>query len=295
MVPDAVRREVEAAFGPFTVAARVGGGCIHPALRIEFGGRSRFLKYGERSPVGFFAAEAEGLRQLAAAASQIRVPEVDGWSDVGAGREYGWVVMEWLEPGAPGSDYPERLAAGLSELHQPVEMGWGWDRSGFIGTLSQSNEGTASWADFWRARRLEPQLTLARQSGRLPGKLAEWDRLFADLPRLLAQGEEDGPSLLHGDLWSGNVLATQQGVPAIVDPAAYYGHREVDLAMFELFGGPGSRFFSAYEALRPLQPGYHEWRRGIYQLYYLLVHVNLFGDGYIASTASTLRTVLASA
>ncbi len=294
MVPDAVRREVEAAFAPFTVAARVGGGCIHPALRIESGGGSRFLKYGERAPEGFFAAEAEGLRQLAAATSQIRVPEVDGWSDAGPGREYGWILMEWLEPGAPGGDYPERLAAGLNELHQRAEAGWGWDRAGFIGTLPQANGATVGWADFWRTRRLEPQLALAHESGRLPGKLADWDRLFADLPRLLAAGEEDGPSLLHGDLWSGNILATQQGHPAIVDPAAYHGHREVDLAMAELFGSPGSRFFHAYEALRPLQPGYGEWRRGIYQLYYLLVHVNLFGDGYIAPTASTLRAVLAS-
>lgn len=294
MVPDAVRGEVEAAFGPFTVAARVGGGCIHPAVRIESDGRSRFLKYGERAPEGFFATEAEGLMQLAAATSQIRVPEVEVWSDAVAGRDYGWIVMEWLEPGAQAHDYPERLAAGLTELHESAGVGWGWNRSGFIGMLPQSNESAATWADFWLTRRLQPQLALARKAGRLPGKLADWDRLFADLSRLLAAGEEDGPSLLHGDLWTGNVLATQQGDPAIVDPAVYCGHREVDLAMFELFGGPGSRFFSAYEALRPLQPGYREWRRGIYQLYYLLVHVNLFGDGYIAPSAATLRAVLAS-
>lgn len=295
MVPDVVRGEVEARFGPFEAVARVGGGCIHPAVRIEMATGTRFLKYGLHPDPGFFAAEAEGLRQLAGATRQIRVPEVEGYSDADNGRPAGWIMMEWLEAGAPGEDFDERLARGLSELHERVAAGWGWERPGYIGSLPQANEGMASWPEFWRSRRLVPQLSLARDRGRLPGRQAERDRLLADIPDLLEAGEVDGPSLLHGDLWSGNILATQEGNPAIVDPAVYRGHREVDLAMAELFGGPGSRFFHEYEAHRPLQPGYREWRRGIYQLYYLLVHVNLFGDGYIAPTAATLRAVLASA
>ncbi|HEX8673749.1 MAG TPA: fructosamine kinase family protein, partial [Longimicrobium sp.] len=111
------------------------------------------------------------------------------------------------------------------------------------------------------------------------------------LPRLLAAGEEDGPTLLHGDLWSGNVVATSRG-PSLVDPATYRGHREVDLAMTELFGGFGAEFYTAYEEAWPLRPGYQEERRAVYQLFYLLVHVNLFGGGYVARTAEALRRVV---
>ena len=132
-----------------------------------------------------------------------------------------------------------------------------------------------------------------RERGRLPGSERDWEILLARLPQVLAPAEEDGPSLLHGDLWGGNILAIGAGEPALIDPSVYRGHREVDLAMSELFGGFDREFYDTYDTLRPLRPGYRELRRGIYQLYYLLVHVNLFGDGYVAHTGATLRSVLA--
>jgi fructosamine-3-kinase len=123
----------------------------------------------------------------------------------------------------------------------------------------------------------------------MPGQRSQWERIFVRVPELLAPADQDGLSLLHGDLWSGNVLSTASG-PALVDPAVYRGHREVDLAMTELFGGFDASFYEAYQEVWPLLPGYADTRRTIYQLYPLLVHVNLFGGAYIAQTANLLRS-----
>lgn len=291
-LPAEVRSALEQRVGRVEVGGSVGGGCIHPALRIESAAGPLFLKYGRGTAAGFFAAEAEGLRQLAGATRRLRIPEVLHYQDADEGQGTGWIALEWLEPDRRGRGFSARLAEGLTELHEPVDGAWGWERDGFIGTLPQTNAACPDWATFWRSRRLEPQLELARRRGSLPGSGADWERLMERLPELLAPGDEEGPSLLHGDLWGGNILATARGEPAVVDPAAYRGHREVDLAMSELFGGLDREVYREYEARRPLLPGYREARRGIYQLYYLLVHVNLFGEGYAGSTAATLREVL---
>ena len=323
---DALRAAVERALGPIRAVEPVGGGCINHATRLELAGGPVFLKYNADSIPGMFAAEADGLRALRSAADTLRVPEVLAVADSGdadsvdqgsAGRDSGgdsigsdidpvdsvdrrggapaWIALEWLEPGPRGRGFGERLGRGLAALHRSGPAGrWGWERANFIGSLPQGNAPAASWAEFWRDRRLSPQLDLARRAGRLPATEAEWERLFGRLSDLLAPGEEDGPSLLHGDLWSGNVVSAA-GEPGIVDPAVYGGHREVDLAMAELFGGFDAAFHAAYREAWPLQPGYREARRGVYQLYYLLVHVNLFGGGYAAQTAAVLRRVLSAA
>jgi fructosamine-3-kinase len=283
---------VEARFGEIRVVGAVAGGCIHPGHHVRAAAGDLFLKFGRGTGPGFFAAEAEGLRQLAAAAVGVRVPEAHAFADAGTGREFGWIVMEWLEPGRRGPGFAGRLAAGLAALHSAPAGGWGWDRPGYIGTLPQDNGAESDWPTFWAKRRLEPQLLAVRRSGRLPGSEREWAILLERLPHALAPAAEDGPSLLHGDLWGGNILAIGAGEPGLIDPSVYRGHREVDLAMSELFGGFDREFHDTYESLRPLQPGYREVRRGIYQLYYLLVHVNLFGDGYVAHTGATLRSVL---
>lgn len=304
-LPEAVRRRVEEHLVPLRAARPVGGGCVSPALRIEGkDGRLAFLKYDADAPAGFFPAEARGLERLRAAAEGLRIPQVLAVHDPmqeEAPAEPGWLLLEWLEPAPRGADFGERLGRGLAGLHRSTRgEGWGGDEDGFIGPLPQSNAAAADWASFWRERRLEPQLRRARDAGQLPGSMGEWDRLFARLPELLAPAEEDGSSLLHGDLWSGNVLAVIQeagegkgeGEPILIDPAAYRGHREVDLAMSELFGGFGAAFYAAYREAWPLLPGYHEGRRAVYQLYYLLVHVNLFGGGYGMQTLRVLREAL---
>jgi protein-ribulosamine 3-kinase len=286
-LPADVRAEVEGALGAIRGASPVSGGCISEAFRIDLTAGPVFLKHNPDAPSEMFAAEADGVRALHAAADgSLRIPEVLAVDDA-------WIALEWLEPGPRGLGFGERLGRGLAALHRAGGGGWGWERANFIAVLPQDNRPTATWAEFWAERRLRPQLEMARAAGRDAGPSAEWDRLFARLPELLAPAEEDGPSLLHGDLWDGNVLSAA-GEPALIDPAVHRGHREADLAMTELFGGFDARFHAAYAEAWPLLPGYRELRRDVYQLYWLLVHVNLFGGGYGAQTAATLRRALAA-
>jgi len=291
-LPDAVRDGLEQALGPVRGVTPLAGGSISEAFRVETGDGPVFLKHHPQAPAELFAAEADGLRALnAAAGDALRIPTVLAMD---TGLVARWIALEWLEPGPSGPSFGERLGRGLAALHRAGEGRWGWRRANFIGDLPQRNEPTMAWADFWRSRRLQPQVKMAWWKLRKLHLDREWERLFDRLPELLAPAEEDGPSLLHGDLWSGNVLSAA-GEPALIDPAVYRGHREVDLAMAELFGGidarSDARFHAAYREAWPLLPGYLETRRPIYQLYYLLVHVNLFGGGYVAQTVAMLKRV----
>jgi fructosamine-3-kinase len=291
-LPDGVRRKVERSLGSIQSAHPVSGGSISRAWRVETADGTAFLKHHASAPLEMFAAEANGLDALrSAAGGDLRVPDVLA---IGVDEDRGgWIALEWLKPAAPRKDHGERLGRALAAVHRNGGGGWGWEGDNWIGSLPQENRAADSWPAFWRDRRLRPQLDMARRAGRLPGAEAEWERLFDRLPELLAAGDEDGPSLLHGDLWSGNALSTADG-PAIIDPAVYRGHREADLAMAALFGGFDARFFAAYGEAWPLRPGYREHRCGIYQLYYLLVHVNLFGGVYVAQAADILRRALAA-
>jgi protein-ribulosamine 3-kinase len=291
VIPTPLRAAVEARLGPLGEAAPVAGGCISRGARVETAGDPVFLKHHPGAPAGFFAAEARGLEALRAAGCGLAVPAPLAWAEAQGGAP-AWIAIEWLEPAPPGDGHGERLGRGLAALHRsPAGGGWGWEADGFIGSLPQANAPSDDWAVFWRARRLEPQLARARRAGLDAGPTGDWERLFARLPDLLAPATDDGPSLLHGDLWSGNVLSTLRG-PALIDPAAYRGHREADLAMAELFGGFGAAFHAAYREAWPLAPGWPA-RRAVYQLWYLLVHLNLFGAGYAPQVASALRDALA--
>ncbi len=285
-IPADVERALAAAWGArlgrdprIAGGTPVGGGCISPAVRLEAGsGEVAFLKWGASdTPAGLFAAEARGLAALRAPGA-VRVPEVLGVGDEGAG----WLLLEWLEPALPATGTWEALGRGLAALHGTRAERYGAAADNFIGSLPQVNGWLDDWAAFWRERRLEPQLRRAYAAGYFaPGERRRLDRLLAALPERLAEAGGDGASLLHGDLWSGNVHLTSGGVAALIDPSCYHGHREVDLAMSELFGGFDAEFYRAYAEAWPLLPGYDPVRRGIYQLYYLLVHVNLFGGGYV--------------
>ena len=291
MIPDALRDAVEARLGPLRGAVPVAGGCINHGVRVALADGPVFIKHNPHAPAGLFAAEARGLRALQAAAEALTVPRPLAWAEAEGGAP-AWLAMEWIEPARRGPDFGERLGRGLAALHRAGrDEGWGWMEDNFIGPLPQANGRTQTWAELWQTHRIQPQLQLARRAGRMPGRAADWDRLLDRLPDLLAPAEADGPSLLHGDLWGGNVLAAAGG-PALIDPAVYRGHREADLAMTELFGGFGADFYAAYAEAWPLQPGYPV-RRAAYQLWYLLVHVNLFRGGYGAQTAGVLREALA--
>jgi fructosamine-3-kinase len=281
----ALARSLEQRLGDRIVrSSRLSGGDINDAYRIELvGGGVWFVKSSPSAPATLFPAEARGLEWLRAAGA-LRVPRVHAVSS--ADDAIGFLVLELLEPGHPRPDFDEKLGRGLAALHQSRVSSFGLDHDNFIGSLPQHNQALPEWAEFFRERRLEPQLRRAVNSGSASYTVRRgFERLFPRLSELV--GPSEAPSRLHGDLWSGNLHVDADGEPCLLDPAVYGGHREVDLAMMRLFGGFAERVFSAYEEAFPLAPGARE-RVALYQLYPLLVHLNLFGGGYGASVERAL-------
>lgn len=290
-LPAALAAAAEARLGAPVVSARpVGGGCISTTLRLQLAnGSSAFAKLAPQAPPGAALLEAEATSLAALLATRtVRVPAVLAVGD-------GWLLAEWLEPGRGSAAQWSRLGERLAALHAaPAGPSHGFDGDNFIGTLPQANPRRPDWDGFWWDARLEPQLERARTAGHVGGEeVRAFERLRARLPELLAIAGAEPPSLLHGDLWSGNVQVVRDGDPALIDPASYCGHREVDLAMAALFGGFDAAFWEAYHGALPLVQEGLEQRRAVYQLYYLLVHVNLFGASYLPRTLAALRTALA--
>lgn len=264
----------------------VGGGCIARACRLETDQGFFFLKWGEAHVARTFEAEARGLRTLRSAGSPLVVPEVIAHGDATADTP-GFLLMEWVRTGAPGPRFWETFGRDLAQLHAFTWDRYGFEMDNFIGRTPQRNKPTSEWPAFFRAHRLEPQAAMARAAGRWQRAWdAPFESLLARLDDLLPRRPD--ASILHGDLWSGNFMITQEGKAALIDPAVYFGHNEADLAMTELFGGFDARFYAAYREVRPLDPGY-PLRREVYNLYHLLNHLNLFGAGYAGSVASVLR------
>jgi fructosamine-3-kinase len=266
-------------------ARRLSGGDINDAFELGLSSGARvFLKTNERGQVSMFPAEARGLDWLRAAGA-VRIPQVLAVSG-GRPGEPCFLVLELLTPGRPGRDFDERLGRALAQLHRFGAPGFGLDHDNFIGSLPQRNRSHATWADFFWSERLEPQLQRAVASGQASARMqAGFERLAARLPQLV--GPSEPVARLHGDLWGGNLHVDQQGAPCLIDPAVYGGHREMDLAMMRLFGGFGEGVFRAYQEVWPLAPGHAE-RVALYQLYPLLVHVNLFGGSYAESVERSL-------
>jgi protein-ribulosamine 3-kinase len=251
--------------------ALLAGGCIHRCYRVVVDGREAFLKANETRYADAFAAEAEGLEALRATGWPAPEPV-----DHGVVGHEAYLLLEYLELESSG-DWAA-MGRMLAEAHRKAGPRFGWHRDNYIGTTPQANGWCEDWAEFWRERRLRPQLELAKKSG--------FDLGNVDLDAVLA-GHDPQPSLLHGDLWSGNAGFMKDG-PVVFDPAVYYGDREADLAMTELFGGFPREFYSAYEAAYPLERGY-ETRKHLYNLYHLLNHLNLFGAGYLGQVEGSLR------
>ena len=290
--------------GSVVRAEPLGGGCINHASRLTTEqGESFFLKWNARAARGLFTAEANGLAALASARA-LRVPAVIACAEAEAGTP-AWLLLEYVAPGSPAAGYAVRLGEGLVQLHRSGCRGGvqdthnaracGWERDNFIGSLPQSNAPADTWGEFWRDRRLAPQLELVCARGHFRGREGHvLDRVLARTGALLADVEAEAAGLLHGDFWSGNAYADGDGEPVLIDPAVYRGHREVDLAMSELFGGFPRGWPRAYEDAWPLRSGYDAFRRALYQLYYLLVHVNLFGSRYEASCVAAAHRVVAA-
>ncbi len=283
-VEAAIARATGAPFAAGDVRS-VAGGCIHRAFVV--GGRDGhwFVKTNDASHADAFAAEADGLGAIVAAGVRAPRPLCHG-----ADGAHAWIVMEHVELG--GAPDPARLGAALAKLHASEGAAHGWHRDNYIGATPQRNARTGDWVEFWRSERLAPQLELAERNA-LGSRLASaGGRLLAALPRLLA-GHRPRPSLLHGDLWAGNAGYLAGGEPIVFDPAVYYGDREADLAMTELFGGFGAAFHRAYREIAPVEPGYDEVRRTLYNLYHVLNHANLFGGGYAAQAERMMLGLLA--
>jgi protein-ribulosamine 3-kinase len=266
---------------------RVAGGSINRCYRWPTGSGPVFVKVGGSAATAMLEAEAAGLAELARAQA-VRVPRVLACGRSGAAA---FLALEWLEAGAASEASEERLGAGLAAQHSVTAPKHGWWRDNTIGSTPQANGTLASWPEFFRERRLRPQLELAVANGFGPLVGSEGERLLAGVEALLGT-HRPRASLLHGDLWGGNWLTTLNGDPVVFDPAVYYGDRETDVAMTQLFGGFGPRFYRAYEAAAPLPPGAQP-RRELYNLYHVLNHANLFGGGYATSARAMIGRLLA--
>ena len=264
----------------------LAGGCIGKAQAVETEDGDRFLvKSHPHPPNGFFRCEMHGLQALAHCGI-FRVPQVYGVGGYGTAR---FILMDYVETGPPPGDFFARFGRNLARLHTTARQDrFGFGEDNYLGNTIQPTGPPRDWVEFWRRHRLGHQLSLARHRGMTDSTMNRLgDRLLDRLEEFLG-GEEHQPSLLHGDLWSGNYLCDRDGSPVLIDPAVYYGVGEAELAMCSLFGGFTPEFFQAYNEACPAQEG-AQIRRDIYQLYHLLNHLNLFGEGYRSGCLSILR------
>ena len=227
-------------------------------------------------------AEQRGLERIAACQC-IAAPTVHGIDSLHP--EEALIVLDYVEPATPTQRSWERFGRELANLHRNTSVYFGSVKDNFIGLLPQSNQSLRKWSDFYREQRLRPQVSLAKSQGLLDSHdLKKMDRLYMRLSNILC---DEKPALLHGDLWNGNFLVDGSDCPWLLDPSSYFGHREVDLAMTRLFGGFSEVFYASYAESFSLAPNWQE-RIEIYQLYYILVHLNLFGKGYLGSVRKIL-------
>ncbi len=251
----------------------VGGGCINTTYVLSDGTRQFFVKTNRAALLDMFEAEFAGLKEITQS-NTIKTPHPVCFGEDGT---LAYLVMEYLPTGGGDSQSAQKLGQNLAAMHRVTQEDYGWYRDNTIGSTPQINQPSTDWITFWRDRRLAFQLELAAKKGyrgRLQQKgellLTRMEAFFPQLPRA---------SLLHGDLWSGNYAVTQSGEPVIFDPAVYYGDRETDLAMTELFGGFPANFYAAYNDVYALDEGYSV-RKTLYNLYHIINHLNLFGGGY---------------
>lgn len=279
-IPDSLRAFLdERDWGSLVSSQPVGGGCINSAARFETErGPLALLKTNPHAPGDMFAREAEGLRALRVPGGP-RVPDVHGHGD-------DWILIEFLESAPRRADFAETLGVQLAALHNITSERFGFEHDNYIGSTPQPNPWTADGHEFFAQHRLRFQGELARKSGLLWGdELTRLEGVISRLPDLIPA---QPASLIHGDLWGGNIMAGPRGEPVLIDPAAHYGWAEAELAMTTLFGRLPPAAYRAYTDVRPLAAGYEE-RFELYNLYHLLNHLNLFGRGYHGQVTTVLR------
>jgi fructosamine-3-kinase len=265
----------------------IGGGCINETYYLQGREQHYFVKLNKAGTLPMFEAEAAGLKEIQNSHT-LRVPEPKCW---GSNEVNAWLVLEYLELRHPPNPHAEALGVGLANMHRTFSDQFGWFRNNTIGSTLQKNDRSAEWIPFWRQHRLGYQLQLAQING-YKGKLqTQGERLMADLD-VFFTGTRINACLLHGDLWSGNYSFDAAGRPVLFDPAVYYGDRETDLAMTELFGGFPAQFYASYQDAYPLEAGYRT-RKTLYNLYHVLNHLNLFGSGHLRQAEQMMDKLLA--
>lgn len=285
---EAILQALETALGhpiSMTDSLPVGGGCINAATRIETSAGLFFVKH---SPVRDrrFSVEAKQLEALASSGTSLVVGAPVAWRDA-SDQGPGFLVTHFIETGRRGAGFDEALGRGLAELHRATADAFGFEIDTYCGDTVQPNQWSTSWHEFYGERRLRHQLRLLRDDHKIGTQDAEaFARLIDRLGDYLDVSEP--PSLIHGDLWSGNLLVTRDGQPAIIDPACYYAHREAELGMTTLFGGFSNRVYAAYEETWPLPPGWRG-RNPLYQLWHVANHATLFGGRYVDDTLRLVR------
>lgn len=261
----------------------ISGGCINSCYQLKTNEGSFFLKTNSASRYpGMFESEAKGLKILTAT-DTINIPEVIFFDN---DYDHSFLLLEFIEPGRRQTDFFEILGEQLAALHKNTAEKFGLEHPNYIGSLKQSNTYSDSWIDFFIHERLNPQLELAKKNNRIDSPTVKLlENIFSHLPVLFPN---EKPALLHGDLWNGNIIVSSEGAPCLVDPAVYYGFREMDIAMTKLFGGFPGEFYDAYHQTFPMQHGWQE-RLDLCNLYPLMVHVNLFGSGYLSEVKTILN------
>jgi protein-ribulosamine 3-kinase len=282
LLPEAILTSVSSILSEFsgkkieTISeTAVGGGSINETFRLSTSIGSYFLKYNyaDRFP-GMFESEARGL-EILRNGGPLTVPSVIGFDKTD---KYSFLLLELINPSPKVSGFWEDFAKGLAVLHRNTSEYYGLDHDNYMGSLSQCNRQHSDWYNFFIEERLEKQLKLGRDNGEIPSSIVHhFEKLYHLFPEIIPN---EPPALLHGDLWSGNFMTGPDGKACLIDPAVYYGHRESDIAMTQLFGGISSEFYTAYNRVFPLIKGW-EKRVDILNLYPLLIHVNLFGGGYL--------------
>lgn len=265
----------------------IGGGDINSAYRLQAANIDWFIKLNRASLAEMFVAEAAGLRELADIGA-VRVPKL---ICVGEFQQHTYLVLEFIELGSLHSRSASLFGEQLALLHQQPQAYFGWPIDNTIGSTPQHNTKCDDWVSFWQQQRLGQQLQFAAANGYRGALQTQGEKLLENIGAFFSDYSPH-PSLLHGDLWGGNAAANTLGQPIIFDPACYYGDREADLAMTELFGGFSRDFYAAYQAKYPLDSGY-KTRKTLYNLYHILNHLNLFGNGYLNQANSMIGRLLA--
>ena len=272
-----------------TALKTVHGGDIHQAYHLHMPDGDYFLKLNQASALPLFQAEADSLNAIEQSQT-LACPKPLGFG-CSTATEHAWLLMTYLPLSTHGEDFQRGQAIAMLHHTLNPEQRFGWHQDNFIGHTPQYNDWHTDWICFYGEQRLKPQLELAKQKGAPSQLFTLGEQLMACLPKFFTH-YTPSPSLLHGDLWSGNSAFLTHGEPVIFDPACYYGDRETDLAMTELFGGFSPAFYEGYHQVFPIDDGYPQ-RRPLYQLYHLLNHYNLFGGHYAQQCLRMMQTLIA--